>query len=235
MALLEAADIQVRYGAVEAVRSAAIRLERGAVTALVGPNGAGKSSLIEAVVGSARGARGVVSLDGRRIDGLDACGRARAGLAVVPQGRQVFPRLSVWENLRVLADAVGIPPAAVADAIERFPNLVERRDKPAGVLSGGEQQMVALARALMLKPRVLLLDEPALGLAPIVVAELSGTIAALADEGMAILVAEPSIRLIRQRIARGYVMIRGRIVAEAGNLADLERRYLAHSGLETAH
>jgi len=178
-------------------------------------------------MGAVRGAAGQVLLDGVAVDRLDPTARVRAGIALVPQGRQIFPHLTVWENLQVMADAVGLTKAAAIDAIQRFPILETRRRLPAGVLSGGEQQMLAFARALMVRPKVLLLDEPSLGLAPLIVEELIRTVVALAEDGMAILVAEPSIRFIRGHIDRGYVMFRGRIVAEASGASALEQAYLA--------
>jgi len=225
--MLETRSLNVRYGQIEAVQDVALRVPAGAITAIVGPNGAGKSSLIQAIMGAVRGAAGQVLLDGVAVDRLDPTARVRAGIALVPQGRQIFPHLTVWENLQVMADAVGLTKAAAIDAIQRFPILETRRRLPAGVLSGGEQQMLAFARALMVRPKVLLLDEPSLGLAPLIVEELIRTVVALAEDGMAILVAEPSIRFIRGHIDRGYVMFRGRIVAEASGASALEQAYLA--------
>ncbi|HEV2673338.1 MAG TPA: ABC transporter ATP-binding protein [Aliidongia sp.] len=225
--MLAAKGISVRYRQVEAVGDVSIEAPGGAITALVGPNGAGKSSLIQAIMGAVRGAKGSILIDGVAVDRLGPTGRARAGIALVPQGRQVFPHLTVWENLQVMADAIGLPDEATTAALQRFPILETRRRLPAGVLSGGEQQMLALARALMTKPKILLLDEPSLGLAPLIVEELVRTVVDLAQGGMAVLMAEPSIRFIRSHIDRGYVMFRGRIVAEATGASALETAYLA--------
>ena len=225
--MLTVQNLCVRYGQIEAVGAASIQAPAGAITAIVGPNGAGKSSLIQAIMGAVRGATGQVLLDGVSVERLDPTARARAGIALVPQGRQIFPHLTVWENLQVMADAIGLAKGVAIEAMQRFPILETRRRLPAGVLSGGEQQMLAFARALMLRPKVLLLDEPSLGLAPLIVEELIRTVVALASDGMAVLVAEPSIRFIRGHIDRGYVMFRGRIVAEAAGAAALEAAYLA--------
>ena len=225
--MLATRNLRVRYGQIEAVNDVTLQVPAGAITAIVGPNGAGKSSLIQAIMGAVRGATGQVLLDGAALERLDPTARARAGLALVPQGRQIFPHLTVWENLQVMADAIGLAKGAATEAMQRFPILETRRRLPAGVLSGGEQQMLAFARALMARPKVLLLDEPSLGLAPLIVEELIRTVVALAADGMAVLVAEPSIRFIRGHIDRGYVMFRGHIVAETTSAAALEAAYLA--------
>ena len=228
---LEATDISVHYGHAQAVANASLRVEIGSITALVGPNGAGKSTLLTALVGGLALTSGSIALDGIPLTSLDPTARAKKGLVLVPQGRQVFPTLSVHENLAVMADALSLPYSRIYDASARFPVLNERCNVPAGSLSGGEQQMLALARALMAEPKVLLLDEPTLGLAPIIVAQIVRTVADLAAEGMAILIAEPSIRLIRGQIHRGYVMIRGQMVAEVHGADDLEQAYLKAMGL----
>lgn len=238
---LEASGINVRYGSAQAVANASLRVEPGRITALVGPNGAGKSTLLGALVGARGAGGGAVVFGGEQINALDPTGRAKMGLTLVPQGRQVFPTLTVHENLLVMADALSLPHDRVEEASSRFPILRERRGVAAGSLSGGEQQMLALARALMARPKVLLLDEPTLGLAPVIVSEIIRTVADLAAGGMAILIAEPSIRLVRGQIDRGYVMIRGQIVAEAQGAGDLEQAYLesmgmaGHGGASTRH
>ena len=224
--ILRVSDISVRYGRLEAVSGAAITLHSGTVTALLGPNGAGKSSFLQAVVRATRAFCGSVTLSNRAIDALDTTGRAVAGLVLVPQGRQIFPRLTVRENLLVISDALRLPSSRAIAALGRFPILLERQHRPAGVLSGGEQQMLALARALMTEPRVLLLYEPTLGLAPQIVNEVHRVIDLLKGSGVAVLIAEPSVRLIRGRVDRGYIMLRGRIVAEAASCEALEEEYL---------
>ena len=228
---LEASDIAIHYGSAQAVAGASLRIESGSVTALVGPNGAGKSTLLSGLVGGLKLTAGSVAFGGASVTSLDPTARAKRGLVLVPQGRQVFPTLTVRENLMVMADALSLPHDRIEEASSRFPILRERRNVPAGSLSGGEQQMLALARALMARPKALLLDEPTLGLAPVIVAEIIRTVAELAADGMAILIAEPSIRLVRGQIHRGYVMIRGRIVAEANGAADLEQAYLRTMGM----
>lgn len=230
-ASLQASGVTVGYGSALAVSEASITIEPGKITALVGPNGAGKSTLLGALVGGRKSSAGNVVFAGEAINALDPTGRAKKGLTLVPQGRQVFPTLSVRENLLVMADALSLPHDFVDEAASRFPILQERRNVAAGSLSGGEQQMLALARALMAKPKVLLLDEPTLGLAPVIVSEIIRTVSDLAKSGMAILIAEPSIRLVRGQIDRGYVMIRGQIVAEAHGASELEQAYLESMGM----
>ncbi len=228
---LETGGISVRYGKIEAVDNASVIAEPGSVTALAGPNGAGKSSLLQAWVGGLRGASGSVNVGGKLLDGLDPTGRAKAGLVLVPQGRQIFPRLTVEENLQVMADALSLGKERIAGALSRFPILETRRVVPAGKLSGGEQQMLALARALMTSPKVLLLDEPMLGLAPVIVEQVVQVIRQLATDGIAVVIAEPSIRLFGGHVDRGYVMVRGRVSAPVLGLAALEARYLELLGM----
>lgn len=233
--LLEAEGVSVYYGSAQAVVDGSLFLEPGSVTALVGPNGAGKSTLLTAMIGGLRAKAGKVFFEGEPLNRLDPTARAKKGIVLVPQGRQVFPTLTVRENLLVMADSLSLPHSTVNEASARFPILEERGSVTAGSLSGGEQQMLAIARALMAKPKVLLLDEPTLGLAPVIVKEIVRTIADLAGEGMAILIAEPSIRLVRGEIQRGYVMIRGHIVASAPGAGELEEAYLEHMGMAAHH
>lgn len=228
---LRAEEITVRYGRAAAVSGASITARGGAVTAVVGPNGAGKSSLLMAVYGSVP-AEGRVVVDGEDISRLSTLARARSGVALVPQGRRLFPRLSVRDNLRVMAESLRLPASCVDEALDRFPNLRERVRVPAGVLSGGEQQMLVVSRALMGSPRVLLLDEMMTGLAPRIVLELAQTVKDLAAEGVAVLIAEPSIGILGSTVTRGYVLVRGEVVAttEDGGAA-LERAYQANLGV----
>lgn len=231
MSVLKATGLAVRYGNVEAVSQASIVAEPGTVTAIVGPNGAGKSSLFHALVGGIKQASGEVVLAGQSLSGLDPTARAKAGLVLVPQGRQVFPRLTVEENLQVMKDALSLGSDKVAGALQRFPILHERRNVSAGKLSGGEQQMLALARALMTSPKTLLLDEPMLGLAPVIVEQVVQVIKQLAEDGIAVIIAEPSIRLIGRQVDRGYVLIRGTMSDEVHGLGALEAEYLRLLGM----
>ncbi|KAB2811712.1 ABC transporter ATP-binding protein [Pimelobacter simplex] len=231
MTALEIAGLSVRYGGALAVDDIALSVPPGQVTALVGPNGAGKSSAVLATCGTVR-STGEVRLDGERVDGWSPGRRTRAGLALVPQGRQLFSRLTVRENLLIGADQLRLPARSVAAAEERFPILAERRSSLAGVLSGGEQQMLAVARALMGRPRALLLDELVTGLAPLIVQQLATTVRALADDGLAVLVAAPDLVGLRDVVDRGYVLVRGRVVAEVeGGHRPLQSAYERALGL----
>jgi branched-chain amino acid transport system ATP-binding protein len=227
--------LTVRYGHASAVAGMDVTAPGGVITALVGPNGAGKSSALLAAYGSVA-STGRVFLDGEDVSRLKPAARARAGIAVVPQGRQLFPKLNVSDNLQVMAELLRLPRSAVDTAIDRFPILRTRLKSLVGVLSGGEQQMLVVSRALMGSPRVLLLDEMMTGLAPLIVQELLRTVTQLAAEGVAVLMAEPALGAVRSGIDRGYVLVRGAVVAtcEDGGRS-LDEVYRAKMGvLKTA-
>jgi branched-chain amino acid transport system ATP-binding protein len=227
-------NLTVRYGRATALSAVSLTAPGGAVTALVGPNGAGKSSAVLAAYGSVA-ATGRVSVDGEDVSRLSPAQRARAGIAVVPQGRQLFPHLNVADNLAVMAELMRLPRSAVDGALDRFAILRTRRRSLVGVLSGGEQQMLVVARALMGSPRVLLLDEMMTGLAPLVVRELADTVAGLARDGVAVLLAEPALGAVRAVVQRGYVLVRGQLVASTvDGGAELERLYRTAIGMELA-
>lgn len=230
---LTISGLTVRYGRALAVDDVSLEIPAGQVTALVGANGAGKSSAVLAAFGTIR-ARAKIDFDGQGIGSWSARRRARAGIGLVPQGRQLFARLTVRENLLVGADQLGLPAKAADDALERFSNLVERRDNLAGILSGGEQQMLAVARALMGTPQVLLLDELVTGLAPIIVQELAALVRERADEGLAVLIAAPDLVGLRNVVDRGYVLVRGRVVAGVeGGSTPLQAAHEQSLGLST--
>ena len=223
-------SLQVTYGAATAVRGVSIEAPAGQVTAVVGPNGAGKSSLLLGVYGSVP-ARGTVRIGGRDVSRLSALRRAREGVALVPQGRQLFPKMSVRENLQVIAELQKLPRTAIETALDRFPILRERSGQMAGVLSGGEQQMLAVTRALMTEPQVVLLDEMATGLAPMIVADLVRLVGELARQGAAVVLADPSLTATRPVVDRGYVLVRGEVVATADDAERLDRAYQKAMGL----
>jgi branched-chain amino acid transport system ATP-binding protein len=227
-------SLTVRYGRNPAVNDVSIIAPGGSVTAIVGPNGAGKSSILLAIYGSVQSS-GRVVIDGNDVSAMRTSDRARAGVALVPQGRQLFPRLDVRENLQVMAEMLHLPKSAVDGALDRFAILRVRVRSLAGVLSGGEQQMLVVARALMADPRVLLLDETMTGLAPLIVQSISETVREFANEGVAVLIAEPSIGAVRGLIDRGYVLVRSRVVAsDEGGGAALDRAYQAVIGVQQA-
>jgi branched-chain amino acid transport system ATP-binding protein len=226
-------DLSVSYRQARAVQKVTAVGVPGKVTAVVGANGAGKSSLLLAVYGSVP-STGKVTLDGAEIGKMNPAHRVRAGVAIVPQGRQLFPRLTVRENLKVMADVLHLGSDDVGAAIERFPRLGERVNQLAGVLSGGEQQMLVVTRALMGDPKVLLLDEMATGLSPLVSQQLMAEVCRLAGDGLTVLLAAPAITTVAGQIDRGYVMRRGELVAtvESGG-RDLDERYRESMGLLT--
>ncbi|MBS4751940.1 ATP-binding cassette domain-containing protein [Nocardioides sp. zg-ZUI104] len=220
----------VRYGKASAVNHVDLDVPAGRVTALVGPNGAGKSSTLLGIYGSIT-AHGSVTVGGRELTSMSAARRARAGISLVPQGRQLFPKMSVAENLRLYADLLALPPSAALSAMDRFPILHDRRAQMAGVLSGGEQQMLVVARALMAEPSVVLLDEMTTGLAPKIVSELTDAVAELARGGAAVLLAAPAIAATMRIIDRGYVLVRGEVVDAAESGEQLDRAYQRAMGL----
>ena len=218
--LLEARGIDVRYGRNNAVKTVSVSLDRGEIVTVLGANGAGKSSLLKALLGTVR-ADGTVLFDGADISGWSAPRRVRPGLVMVPEGRQIFVSLTVHENLLMGGYCRKDEVSAETDAIyDRFPNLAERRDMPASVLSGGEQQMLAISRALLARPRLMMLDEPSLGLSPILVRQLFELIRDLNREGLTILLVEQNTRMALATAQRGYVLELGAIVLE-GRSRDL--------------
>jgi branched-chain amino acid transport system ATP-binding protein len=214
MALLELRDVEARYGAVQALHGVSLTVEEGEVVAVLGANGAGKTTTLRAISGTVRRG-GEIRLGGSRLGGGPE-GAARNGIAHVPEGRGTFSELTVLENLRL--GAYTRRSADLRRAYAHFPFLEERADQAAGTLSGGEQQMLALARALMLQPRLLLLDEPSLGLAPIVVRELFATVRTLNEEdGLAVLVVEQNATLALRTASRSYVLEAGRVAVEGAS------------------
>ena len=235
MALLEVEGLCVHYGAVCAVRDVSLSVAAGEIVTLIGANGAGKTSILRAVSKLVTPRAGVLRFDGRDVTGLPPEVLVRLGMAHSPEGRQVLARQSVGDNLE-LGAYVRNDRAAIAKDMERmfelFPRLSERRKQSAGTLSGGEQQMLAIARALMSRPRLLLLDEPSLGLAPILVAEIFEIIAGLGAMGTTILLVEQNARLAMRVAARTYVVESGGIVLEgpSAELAQDERVTKAYLG-----
>ena len=214
--LLEVANLDVRYGGTHAIKGLDLAVGPDELIAVLGANGAGKSSLLRAIQGLVPAAGGVVRFDGADITRLSPPARLRRGLALVPEGRQIVIGLSVHENLQMgaycRADA-GVQ--RDIDAIyDRFPNLAARRAMPASVLSGGEQQMLAIGRALLARPKLMMLDEPSLGLSPLLVEKLFALIVGLRREGIAILLVEQNTHMALDVAARGLVMELGKIVLQ---------------------
>jgi branched-chain amino acid transport system ATP-binding protein len=219
MPLLELSEVTADYGTVRALHGVSLAVDEGTVVSVLGANGAGKTTTLRAVSRTVR-TGGAITYAGKRI-GRSPENAARAGIAHVPEGRGTFVELTVWENLRL--GAYTSRKAEFDRVLAYFPWLSERRDQQAGTLSGGEQQMLALARALMSRPRLLLLDEPSLGLAPKVVRELFATVARLnEEEGLTVLVVEQNANVALDASQRAYVLEAGRVAVE-GTSDELRR------------
>ncbi len=224
-ALLEVEDLHAQYGFTEALRGVSFAVEEGGITTILGANGAGKTTTLRAVCGMVR-TTGTIRFAGRRIDGRSTEAVVRQGIAHAPEGRGTFVQLTVEENLRLGAwgrrDRTGVG-EDLDRAYDHFPVLRERRGQLAGTLSGGEQQMLAVARALMLRPRLLLLDEPSLGLAPIVVREIFRIVGAInREQGVSVLLVEQNAAMALDLADHAYLLETGRVV-RAGPAADLRQ------------
>jgi branched-chain amino acid transport system ATP-binding protein len=217
MSLLEVQDLSVAYGAIEAVKGISLQVEQGQVVTLLGTNGAGKTTTLRAISGLLRARSGEIRFDGKRLNGEAAHDVVKMGLAHSPEGRRIFPLMTVEENLELGAysrGSAGDVKKDISDAYERFPRLQERRAQKAGTLSGGEQQMLAIARALMSRPRLLMLDEPSMGLSPIMMQLIFSTISELKESGTTILLVEQNAAAALGLADHGYVLETGRIVLE---------------------
>jgi branched-chain amino acid transport system ATP-binding protein len=225
-AMLSFDDVHLYYDHVYAVKGVSVALEQGETVALIGANGAGKSSILRAITGLRKIRSGAITFEGERIDGLPAETIVARGIAMVPEGRRVFPFMSVRDNLLMGAfsrkDAAGIK-ASFDGVLARFPRLKERLSQQAGTMSGGEQQMLVIGRALMAKPRLLLLDEPSLGVAPKIVQDIARSIVAInRDEKVSVLLVEQNSRMALRISHRAYALATGSI-ALSGVSADLLR------------
>jgi len=232
--MLLVTDLEVAYGAAPALWGVSIAVQRGELVSVVGPNGAGKSTLINAIAGLLRARSGTLSLDGRDITRLPPHRFCAEGIALVPEGRRLFATMSVLENLEIgslLPQARAARAASLERAIELFPVLKDKLHAAAASLSGGQQQMVAIARALMARPKLLLLDEPSLGLSPLVVHDLFAAIRRISADGITILLVEQNVAIALQIAQRVYVLEQGRIVAEGEpdalmSRSEIRRAYL---------
>jgi branched-chain amino acid transport system ATP-binding protein len=229
--VLELQDIHTGYGNIRALKGISLKVERGEIVTLIGANGAGKTTALKTIIGTLKPQRGEIVFDGRRIDRLSTNKVVRLGIAQSPEGRRIFARMSVLENLELgaftRADRHNVA-ADLARILALFPRLDERLQQKGGTLSGGEQQMLAMGRALMASPRLLLLDEPSMGLSPIMVETIFATIADIRQQGTTILLVEQNARMALRVANRGYVIQAGRIVLHdaAGDLlrSDLVRK-----------
>lgn len=232
--MLALSGLNVHYSKIHVLHDVALRVDPGEVVGLVGPNAAGKTTTLRTLIGLKSMTSGEVLFDGRALRDMPTPARVRLGLVLVPEGRQVFPKFSVLDNLTMGAFSRAdrnVLDTDLAEVFTLFPRLKERRGQRAGSMSGGEQQMLAIGRGLMAKPRMLLLDEPTLGLAPIIVEEIERIVATLANKGMTILIAEQNAAMALRVSHRVYVLKSGRISlegtpAELSKSADITRLYL---------
>ncbi|MEZ4564427.1 MAG: ABC transporter ATP-binding protein [Thermomicrobiales bacterium] len=234
MALLDVEDLHVRYGAIVALRGMSLTVNQGEIVGLIGVNGAGKSTTMKAIMQVVRPERGTITYEGQSLIGMTPENVVRRGIAPVMEGRRIFPALTIEENLRLGAairnDRDGIK-ADMDKWCQFFPILGERLAKPAGTLSGGQQQMLAVARGLMSRPKLVLMDEPSLGLSPKLVGEVFGLIAELRGLGVTILLIEQNVRMTLNIVDRAYLVNTGRVEFvgtpdEIRQHADLEQAYL---------
>ena len=217
MAMLEVKDLEVYYGVIQAIKGVSFQVNQGEVIALIGANGAGKTTILHTITGLLSPKRGSVMFEGKEITKVPAHKIVSMGMAHVPEGRRVFAELSVYENLKMGAytrkDKKEIE-ESLANVYKRFPRLEERKNQMAGTLSGGEQQMLAMGRALMSKPKIILMDEPSMGLSPIMVNEIFDIIRAVSEGGTTVLLVEQNAKKALGIADRAYVLENGKIVLE---------------------
>ena len=233
--MLKLTDVVTHYGPIRVLKSVTLEVRTGEIVCLLGGNASGKSTTMKTILGVVRPTAGRVELDGERIDGLPTESIVRRGISLVPEARRIFARMTVWENLAMGAFTRQKAPAGdLADDVERvytlFPRLGERRNQLGGTLSGGEQQMLAIGRALMARPRLLLMDEPSMGLAPVLVDHVFDIIQAINRAGTTILVVEQNAPVALSVASRGYVLQNGRIVVH-----DTARTLLATDHIRRAY
>jgi len=212
--VLEISDIHTSYGNIRALKGISLIVEKGEIVTLIGANGAGKTTTLKTIIGTLGPQRGEIRFEGKRISGLSTNKVVRMGIAHSPEGRRIFPRMTVLENLELgafaRADKQDVP-ADLERVFTLFPRLKERQHQKGGTLSGGEQQMLAMGRALMARPKLLLLDEPSMGLSPIMVEAIFETIGNIREQGMTILLVEQNARMALRIANRGYVIQAGHI------------------------
>lgn len=223
--LLKIDDLHVNYGAIQALRSVSLEVNEGELVAVIGHNGAGKSTLLKTICGLLKPIRGTVSWDGKNISGTASEQIVRQGISMVPEGRQIFADSTVYNNIEIGA-YIRQDTAEIQKDIEKymdiFPILRERRNQKAGLMSGGEQQMLAIVRALMSRPKLLLLDEPSLGLSPVIIKDVYNAVREIRKSGTTVLLVEQNARKALEVSDRAYVLVNGEIAME-GDSAELAR------------
>lgn len=223
--LLKIDDLHVNYGAIQALRSVSLEVNEGELVAVIGHNGAGKSTLLKTICGLLKPIRGTVSWDGKNISGTASEQIVRQGISMVPEGRQIFADSTVYNNIEIGA-YIRRDTAEIQKDIEKymdiFPILRERRSQKAGLMSGGEQQMLAIVRALMSRPKLLLLDEPSLGLSPVIIKDVYNAVREIRKSGTTVLLVEQNARKALEVSDRAYVLVNGEIAME-GNSAELAK------------
>jgi branched-chain amino acid transport system ATP-binding protein len=236
--MLELSHARIGYGPITVVQDLSLRVDDGEAVFLIGPNGAGKSTTLRGIIGLNPLVHGTLTWEGQDITRLPAHRRARLGIAAVPEGRHVFPQLSVVENLEVAARVISHAQVKerIDDVFDLFPRLSQRRKQLGGLLSGGEQQMLAIGRALVQRPRLLMVDELSLGLAPVIYQQVGDTVRELARSGLSVLLVEQNARLAMRICTRGYLLSGGAAVL-SGTVAELESSQQMHDlylgGLDT--
>lgn len=234
--MLDVKEINVRYGPIHALKNVSISVKESEIVTVVGANGAGKSSLLRAIAGTVKASKGSINFESKNVNSLSAAARVKSGLTLVPEGRQIFVSMTVEENL--LIGAYSQTGAQVKSSVEsifdRFKNLANRRYQLASVLSGGEQQMLAIGRAMVAKPKLMMLDEPSLGLSPILVKQLFDLIKELNSQGISILIVEQNTKLALKAATRGYVLELGTVrqqgsATELSKDKDLAKAYLGET------
>jgi branched-chain amino acid transport system ATP-binding protein len=236
--LLQLVDLHARYGNIEALHGVNIRVDQGEIVTIIGANGAGKSTMLMTICGRPKPASGAVLFDGQRLNGLEPYNIVNLGVAQAPEGRRIFSSMSVFENLQM--GAVPSNGRHFEEDVEKvfalFPRLKERQHQRGGTLSGGEQQMLCIGRALMARPRLLLLDEPSLGLAPLLVRQIFEAIVDInRDEGLSILLVEQNAYQALKVASRGYVLATGRVVMEGTGGQLLANPEIRSAYLEGGH
>lgn len=233
--MLKVENLHVYYGAIHAIKGVSLEVNEGDIVTLIGANGAGKTSILRTISGLEKAKEGSVTFNGKSLTGIAAQDVVKLGLSHVPEGRRVFTNMTVTENLELgayLSKDKGVNGASMKRVFEHFPRLYERRNQVSGTLSGGEQQMLAMGRALMSKPKLMMLDEPSMGLAPILVRQIFSIIKEIHKEGTTILLIEQNANMALSIAHRGYVLETGKIVAQgpAKELAESEDVKSAYLG-----